>query len=422
LVLFVFLRVLSWISNFWGETAMKKSWRGRIGTLLLALAVAAGIGYGFMPRPVLVELAPAHQGSLAVTVDEEGKTRVRERYVVAAPVTGQARRITLKVGHAVTAGQVVAFIDPAPAASLDPRTRAQAAARVEAAQSSLKVAGENARSAAAESKLAEQELSRTESLAREKFVSQAAVDQVRARLQAGQATRQAAEYSVQVARHEVDAARAALMRASTLARGGPAETIKVIAPVAGHVLAVPHESEGVVQPGQALVEIGNPQSLEVVVEVLSTAAVKIKEGARVLLDRWGGEQTLEGRVRVVEPAGFTKVSALGVEEQRVRVIADITSPEAQWRQLGDGYRVEASFVLWQGDDLLLVPTSALFRYKDGWAIFVAKEGRAHQTPVKIGQRNGLNAQVLEGLKAGDQVIAHPDDKIADGVKVKARHP
>lgn len=399
---------------------MKKSWYGRIGYLLLALALAAGLGYGFMPRPVAVDLVPAHKGSLAVTVDEEGKTRVRERYLVAAPVAGQSRRITLKVGDAVAAGQVVALIDPAPSASLDPRTRAQAVARVEAAQAALKVAGENARSALAEARLAEQELARSEALAREKFVSQAAVDQARARLQAGQATRQAAEYSVQVARHEVEAARAALMQASTLARGGPAETLKVTAPVAGQVLAVPHESEGAVQPGQPLVEIGNPQALEVVVEVLSTAAVKIRAGSKVLLDRWGGDQTLEGRVRVVEPAGFTKVSALGVEEQRVRVIADLTSPPAQWQSLGDGYRVEASFVLWQGDGLLLIPASALFHHQDGWAVFVAREGRARLAPVKIGQRNGLTAQVLDGLKAGDQVIVHPDDKIAEGVRVKAR--
>lgn len=401
---------------------MNKSWRGRIGYLLLALAVAAGIGYGFMPRPVAVELVPAHKGSLAVTVDEEGKTRVRERYVVAAPVAGQARRITLKVGHAVTPGQVVAHIDPAPSASLDPRTRAQAMARVEAAQASLKAASENVRVAEAEAVLAQQELARAETLAREKFVSQAAVDQARARLQAGQATRQAAEYAMQVARAEVAAARAALIQATALARGGPAETLKVTAPVAGHVLAVPHESEGIVQPGQALVEIGNPQALEVVVEVLSTAAVKIQAGSKVLLDRWGGEQTLEGRVRVVEPAGFTKVSALGVEEQRVRVIVDLASPPEQWQPLGDGYRVEASFVLWQGDELLLIPTSALFRHHDGWAVFAVRAGKAHLTPVKIGQRNGLDAQVLEGLKVGDPVIAHPDDKIADGVKVKARNP
>jgi len=219
----------------------------------------------------------------------------------------------------------------------------------------------------------------------------------------------------------VEAARAALMQTSALAAGAPAETLRVTAPVAGHVLGVLHESEGAVQAGQPLLEVGNPQSLEVMVEVLSTAAVKIGVGARVLLDRWGGEQVLEGRVRVVEPAGFTKVSALGVEEQRVRIIVDIASPPEQWRSLGDGYRVEASFVLWQGSDLLLIPTSALFRHGDGWAVFVAEGGRAHLRPAKIGQRNGLTAQVIGGLGLGDKVVAHPDDKIADGVRVKSRH-
>jgi HlyD family secretion protein len=399
---------------------MTMNWRGRIAYFLLALALAAAIGYGFMPRPLAVELAPARQGELAVSIDEEGRTRVRERYLVTAPVAGHARRISLKVGDAVTAGQVVVLIDPAPAASLDPRSRAQAVAQVEAARAALRAAGETARGAAAEAKLAEQELTRAETLAREHFLSQAAVDQARARLQAGQATRQAADYAVAVARHQVEVARAALLQAATLAKGGPAETLRVTAPVAGRVLAVPRESEGAVQPGSALLEIGNPRALEVVVEVLSTAAVKIAVGAQVLLDRWGGEQPLDGRVRVVEPAGFTKVSALGVEEQRVRVIVDLVSPPEQWRTLGDGYRVEASFILWRGEALLLVPTSALFRHGDGWAVFVAAQGRARLTPVKIGQRNGLAAQVLDGLRTGEQVVAYPDDKIADGVKVKAR--
>ncbi len=399
---------------------MNKSWRGRLGPLLLALAVAAGLVWGFMPRPLSVELVPAYQGSLAVTVDEEGKTRVQERYVVAAPVAGQVRRITLKVGHAVAAGQVVAWIDPLAAASLDPRTRAQAQARVEAAQASLQGAREQVGSAEAEAQLARQELDRVATLVAEKFVSRAALDQAQARLQAGQANRQAAEYAVQAAHHEVEAARAALLQVTRLAQARPGETLQVTAPVAGQVLAVPHESEGVVQPGQPLLEIGNPASLEVEVEVLSTAAVKIAPGGRVLLDRWGGAEPLEGRVRVVEPAGFTKVSALGVEEQRVRIIVDITTPPEVWQALGDRYRVEASFVLWQGDDLLLVPTSALFRHQEGWAVFVAREGRAHLTPVQIGQRSGLAAQVLAGLKAGEQVIAHPDEKVADGVRVQAR--
>lgn len=390
--------------------------------LLVALALIAGIGYGFMPRPVPVELVPARKGDLAVTVEEEGKTRVRERYVVAAPVVGQARRITLKVGDAVAAGQVVAHIEPARSASLDPRSRAQARARVESAQAALLAARENARAAAAEARLAQQELARAESLGKASFVSQAAVDQAQSRLQASQATRRAADYAIEVAQHEVAVARAALTEAdapATRAVRSP-EILAVSAPVAGRVLAVPHESEGVVQAGQALVEIGHPGTLEVMVEVLSTSAVKIGVGSRVLLDRWGGGQTLQGRVRVVEPAGFTKVSALGVEEQRVRVLVDIVSPAEEWKSLGDGYRVEAAFVLWEGSDLLLAPASALFRRGEGWAVFVAEAGRARLRDVKVGQRNGLEAQVLDGLKAGEEVIAHPDEKIAEGTRVVAR--
>lgn len=396
------------------------NWRGRIVYLILALLLAAGIGYGFMPRPVPVELVEARRGDLAVTVEEEGRTRVRERYVVAAPVAGQARRITLKVGDPVAAGQAVARIEPARAASLDPRGRAQAQARVEASQATLLAARESARAAAAEARLAEQELARVESLGKASFVSQSAVDQARSRLQAAQASRQAADYRVQVAEHEVAVARAALTEASAPAGAGGPASLVVTAPVAGRVLAVPHESEGVVQAGQPLVEIGNPASLDVMVEVLSTAAVRIKPGARTLLDRWGGPGTLEGRVRVVEPAGFTKVSALGVEEQRVRVLVDIVSPPEQWRSLGDGYRVEAAFVLWEGRDLLRAPTSALFRKGEGWALYVAEDGRARLKEVKVGQRNGLHAEVLDGLNAGDQVIAHPDEKIVEGVRVKAR--
>lgn len=397
---------------------MTKPWRGRATYLLFGVAIVAAIAYGFMPRPLVVELLPVRNGDLAVTVEEEGRTRVRERYVVAAPVAGLARRIEFKVGTAVSAGQTVAVIEPARAASLDPRSRAQASAALQAARAALQVAMENTRVVAAEASLAEQELARTESLRGAQFLSQAALDQARARLQASQATRQAAEYRMLVARHEVEAARAALIQTSNPTPVARGDTLRVTTPVAGHVLNVAHESEGVVQAGQALLEIGNPQSLEVVVEVLSTAAVRIAVGTLVHLDRWGGDDTLQGRVRLVEPAGFTKVSALGVEEQRVRIIVDITSPPAQWRQLGDGYRVEASFVLWQGSNLPLIPTSALFRHGDGWAVFSADAGRARLRPVRIGQRNSLAAQVIDGLRQGDLVVAHPDDKIADGIRIK----
>lgn len=395
-------------------------WRGRIGMILLALLLAAGLIYGFMPRPVPVDVAAARTGTLAVTVEEEGKTRVMERYVISAPVAGYARRIDLKVGDAVRRGQVLAVLEPSRSDALDPRARAQAEARVSAAQAALAAAREDARAAAASAELADRELARSESLGRENFLSKSAVDLARTETRRAAAVRQAADAAANVARYELEAARAALAQSAALRDGGRADAVSVPSPVAGRVLRVTHESEGSVQAGQSLIEVGDPEGLEIEVEVLSTSAVKIAPGTPVRLDRWGGEQTLEAVVRVVEPTGFTKVSALGVEEQRVRVIADFTSPKEAWRRLGDGYRVEAAFVVWEGRDVLLAPTSALFRHKDGWALFVLADGHAQLRPVKVGQRNGLEAQVVEGLKAGEKIIAHPDDKIADGVRVKVR--
>mgnify|MGYP000234295424 CR=1 FL=1 len=394
--------------------------RSRIGITLLALAVAGGLVWGFMPRPVPVELAAATRAPLEVTVEEEGKARVMERYVVSAPMAGYARRIDWKVGDAVRAGEALVVIEPARSAALDPRSRAQASAQVQAAEAALGAARENARAAAAQAQLAAQELARIAALREERFVTQQDLDRARTENDRARAARVAAEHAVNVARFELETAQATLEQTERLQAGGPAETITVRAPVAARILKVERESEGAVAAGQPLVEIGDPRALEIEVEVLSTQAVRIAPGTKVLLERWGGEPALEGVVRVVEPFGYTKVSALGVEEQRVRVIADFTSPRELWQRLGDGYRVEARFVVWAGDDVLQIPASALFRLNSGWAVFVVEEGRARITPVEIGQRAGLIVEVVSGLAAGDQVISHPDDKIRDGVRVEPR--
>lgn len=396
--------------------------RGRIGLLILVLAIAAALTYGFMPKSIPVEVVEAKKASLEITVDEEGKTRVRERYVVSAPVAGYARRIDLKVGDPVHKDQVVAVLEPARAASLDPRSRAQAIAQLAAAQSAQAAAVQTVRAAAAQERLAQQEFDRNRTLGQSHFVSQSAIDQARTALQAAQANRESAEQSAKVAAYNTEAARTATVQASALDTGKATESIKVISPVDGSVLSVPHESEGAVQAGQALLEVGNPGSLEIVVEVLSTAAVKIAPGSMVRIERWGGDKPLEARVREIEPAGFTKVSALGVEEQRVRVVCDLTSPSEQWRRLGDGYRVEASFIIWSAANALQVPTDALFRYKDGWAVYVMDAERAKLRPLQAGQRNGLQAQVLSGLKAGEKIISRPGDQIQDGSRVKSREP
>ena len=394
--------------------------RAKIGIIATAAIVAAGLALGLMPRAQRVDIAEVKRAPLVVTVEEEGKTRVMERYLVSAPVSGYVRRSTLKAGDAVKAGQVIAVIEPAHAVALDPRTRAQAQAQVSAAQAALAVAEQNARAARTAAELAQQERIRAESLQQSSFISEQALDSARSAETRARATEQAASHSVKVARFELEMARAAVASATRLQAGGALEALQVRAPVAAHVLKLLQESEGAVAAGQPLLEIGNPASLEVEVEVLSTHAVKIAPGSKVILDRWGGEQTVEGTVRRVEPSGFTKISALGVEEQRVRVIVDFVSPREDWQSLGDGYRVEARFVLWQADDVLQVPTSALFRQGEGWAVFAVEGGRARVTPVETGQRAGLATQVLSGLAAGTRVVSHPDDKIADRIRVKPR--
>jgi HlyD family secretion protein len=394
--------------------------RAKIGIGLAATLVTAALVIGFLPRAVPVDIATVKRAPLTVSVEEEGKTRVRQRYLVAAPVAGYIRRIALKAGDAVAARQVLAVIEPARAVALDPRTRAQAQAQVSAAQAALAVAEQDAQAATAAAGLARQERVRAESLRQANFLSAQALDTARSAETRALAAQQASVDAVEVARFELDMARAAVANAARLQAGGPAEVMQVRAPVAGRVLRVLHESEGAVAAGEPLLEIGNPASLEVEVEVLSTYAVKIAPGSRVILDRWGGDKPLQGRVRVVEPGGFTKVSALGVEEQRVRVIVDFTSPREAWQRLGDGYRVEARFVLWEGADVLQLPTSALFRHGEGWAVFAVKGGRAHLTPLEIGERAGLATQVLSGLAAGAEVVSHPDDTLSDGVRVKPR--
>ena len=394
--------------------------RAKIGMFAAALLVVLGLVVGFLPRAPLVDVVEVQRAPMAVTVEDEGKTRVRDRYLVSAPVAGYARRIDLKAGDNVAAGQVLAVIEPARPVPLDPRTRARAQAQVRAAEAALAVAQNNARSAAAAAQLAQQKLARAEVLRKSNFVSAQALDTARSSEVRARAAAQAAQNAVKVARFDLETARAAVASATGLQAGARGEAMPVRAPVAARVLKVLHESEGAVAAGQPLIEIGNPESLEVEVEVLSTQAVKIAPGSRVVLDRWGNDQPVEGTVRTIEPSGHTKISALGVEEQRVRVIVDFTSPRQAWQRLGDGYRVEARFVLWQGNNVLQLPSSALFRHGKGWAVFRLEGGRARLTPVEIGHRAGLVTQVLSGLSAGDRVVSHPDEAISNGVRVRAR--
>jgi HlyD family secretion protein len=388
------------------------------GLVLMAVVLVVVIAWGFWPRAEPVETAAAALRPLAVTVEEEGRTRVKERYVLPAPVAGYLRRIEAQAGDPAPLGATLAELDPLRSATLDPRSRAEAEARAAAARAELLRREAVARQAAAEAELAAAEFKRREGLLERQLVSATEYEEARGRMRASEAARRAASSAIEVARYELEAA-LAVLRYSTGAEGtASAETVTVRSPVEGRVLKVLQESAGVVSAGQPLLEVGDPRELEVEVEVLSRDAVRIEPGGRVLLERWGGETLLEGIVRTVEPMGFTKVSALGVEEQRVRVIADLASPAADWQRLGDGYRVEASFVVWERDDALTVPASALFRRDAGWRVFVVERGRARERAVTPGHSSGLLTEVSEGIAVGETVIVHPGDAVADGVRVR----
>jgi HlyD family secretion protein len=392
-------------------------WRRRILWGVLVALGAWGLFLGLRPQPVEVDLGTATRGVLRATLEQEGRTRVLDRYVVAAPVTGYARRLRFEVGQAVERGTVLMELEPVRAEALDARRRAEAQARIAAAQAGVSAAEQRANAATSAAELAQAELQRTRALRQQGHVSAAAEDRAASEAQRISAELRSAQFAVAAARHELEAARATLQHAGS---AGTADLVAVRAPVAGKLLKIAHKSEGTVATGQPLVEIGDPTALEVEVDLLSADAVRIQSGTRVVFERWGGEGTLEGVVRVIEPAGFTKVSALGVEEQRVWVIVSFTSPAAQWQRLGDGYRVEASFILWEGKDILQIPASALFREGDGWATFVVQQGKAVKRAVQVGQRTGLAAQIVAGIQAGERVISHPDDRVREGVAVKAR--
>lgn len=392
-------------------------WRRRALWGVLVALGAWGLFVGLRPQPVEVDLGTATRGVLRATLEQEGRTRVLDRYVVAAPVTGYARRLRFEVGQAVQRGAVLVELEPVRAEALDSRRRAEAQARMAAAHAGVSAAEQRANAAASAAELAQAELQRARALRQQGHVSAAAEDRAASEAQRSSAELRSAQFAVAAARHELEAARATLQHAGS---AGTADLVAVRAPVAGKLLKIAHKSEGAVATGQPLVEIGDPAALEVEVDLLSADAVRIQPGTRVVFERWGGEGTLEGVVRAIEPAGFTKVSALGVEEQRVWVIVAFTSPATRWQRLGDGYRVEASFILWEGKDILQIPASALFRDGDGWATFVVEQGKAVKRAVQVGQRTGLSAQIVAGIQAGERVISHPDDRVREGVRVKAR--
>lgn len=388
---------------------------------VIGLAIIGAIILAFRPQPVEVELAEATVGPMMVTVEEEGRTRIRERYIISAPLDGRLRRIELEPGDPVVANQtLIAVIDPIPPSLLDIRSQAAAEARVSAAEAALQRAEAMYERAKGMAELAQSNLDRMVEASERDAASVQELDEAATELHVAQQDLRSADFSRDVARYELELAQSALL---TTKRQEDAEgdgAFEVLAPITGHVLRVVQESAQPITAGTPLVEVGDPSDLEVVVDVLSQDAARIRPGMEAMLEQWGGGPPLEGVVRVVEPAGFTKISALGVEEQRVNVIIDLVTPFEMRRTLGDEFRVEARIIVWNSDDVLKIPSGALFHQGDDWAVFVNNDGRAELREVEVGRANGLETQIRSGLEAGDEVVLHPGDRIDDGVRIEKR--
>lgn len=388
------------------------------GSLLAVLAAA--IAYALRPQPIAVDLATAAIGMLRVTIDEEGETRVRDVYTLHAPLRGQLHRITVDAGDVVEAGETqLAQIEPAVPAFLDARTEAEHQAAVEAARAAYNLAEAELDKAKADLTFAESDRARARQLIQRNTISQRALDDAERAFSVAEAHLATSEAALNVRRHELQQAQSRLLsRQEIRSRSETCECVPLTAPVDGVVLQVIRRSEGVVEAGTPLLEIGDPKDLEIVVNMLSEDAVKIKPGQDAIVTGWGGPD-LQATVRRIEPFAETEISALGIEEQRVDVILDFTDPPESWSPLGHGYRVDVQIILFDGD-VLRVPLGALFRQGEDWAVFVVEGQRAELRPVVIGNRSSLSVEIREGLQPGDRVILYPSDRIEDGVAVVER--
>ncbi len=389
-----------------------------LGTLLLGSLV-----WAFRPRAVPVDLVTLTPGALTVTIDEEGETRVRDIFVLSAPISGRALRIDAEVGDAVQAERtLLAEIEPIDPTLLDPRSEAQARADIQAAEANRVLAEASVKEAQVELEFALKELQRSRKLRQDAMISARELESAELTYETRLAALDTARANRQARQAELARAKAQLI--SPTAPRTPTDDCQCVpirAPIDGQILKIVHKSAGVVSAGEPLLEIGDPADLEIVSDLLSSDAVKVRPGQKVLIENWGGDETLEGVVRRVEPFGFTKVSALGIEEQRVNVIIDFTSSREAWSRIAHGYQVELRIILWQGDSVLTLPLTALFRDGDHWAVFVEEDSRASLRRIRIGRRTGLEAEVLEGVAARERVVIHPGEQITDGVLIEARN-
>jgi HlyD family secretion protein len=389
---------------------------------LISLILLGTLVWAFSPRPISVDLLSLSPGDLVVTVDEEGETRVQDVFVLSAPISGRAMRIEAEVGDEVIAHKtLIAEIEPIDPTLLDPRSEAQARADIRAAEANLILAEASVKEAKVELEFAKSELKRTRQLRADGVVSARELEATERTYQTREAALETAFATRQARQAELERARAQLISPTEgRMRGDECPCVPIQAPVDGRILKILHKSEGVVSAGEPLAEIGDPADLEIVADLLSSDAVKVEKGQQVIIDNWGGSKPLAGVVRRIEPFGFTKVSALGIEEQRVNVIIDFTSPREAWSRIAHGYQVDVRIVLWRGSEVLKLPLTALFREGEKWAVFVEQQGKASKRSVALGKRTGLEAEILSGLSAGDRVVVHPGDQIAEGVEIESR--
>lgn len=387
------------------------------------LILIAGLIYAFLPQPVPVDLGVAERGPMMVTVSDEGETRVRENYLVSAPLPGRVLRFSGDAGDPVIAGETpIAVIRPSDPAFLDVRTRGELEAAVKAAEAAKAEATAELERLKAAYDFATAEYERAKPLADSGTISQSRLDRALMEQRTQAAAVQTVQAHLNVHEFELERARAALLNPGEPGAVSPESCCLTIkAPVSGNILRILQESESVVSAGAPLLEIGDPRDLEIVTDLLSMDAVLVTAGDPVIIEDWGGEEMLAGRVRRVEPFGFTKVSTLGIEEQRVNVIVDLNDPPEKWQRLGHGYRVDVRIVIWQEESVLRIPLSALFRQGDKWNVFAVLNGRAQKNEVEVGQINDQYVEILDGLKAGQQVVLHPSDRISNGIRLVARN-
>ncbi len=391
----------------------------RFAAFMFVAAIVAALIYAFQPQPIIVDVDVVTRGPMMVTIDEEGETRLRERFVVSTPVAGRVLRIDLEPGDRVSAGQTpIATFRPVEPGFLDTRTRAETEARLQAAQAGIGRTRANRERLREELNFSESRRARDRELFDQGLISRERFDAAQFEARAAREALNAAEFEVGDAEQAVMVAQASLVQITDdTAADGSGNPITIRSPIDGVVLRRMRESEAVVPAGEPLVELGDTRRIEIVSDLLSEDAVRVRPGHRVLIEQWGGGLTLEGRVRLVEPSGFTKLSALGVEEQRVNVVVDFNDPALTAEYLGDGYRVEIRVVTWETSDTLKVPTGSLFRAGDDWTVFVVSGGLAERRTIEVSRRNALEAEVLSGLAESEIVIVYPGQEVSDGVEV-----